>query len=67
MKNKIKLIALFGKSGAGKDFLFNKILRAYPDIHRVVSTTTRPPRQGENEGKDYYFVTDEEFTNTKHY
>lgn len=67
MKNKIKLIALFGKSGAGKDFLFNKIFRAYPDMHRVVSTTTRAPRQGEIEGRDYFFVPDEEFTNTKHY
>lgn len=67
MKNKIKLIALFGKSGAGKDFLFNKILKAYPDMHRVVSTTTRAPRQGETEGKDYFFVSDKEFTSTKHY
>lgn len=68
MKNKIKLIALFGKSGAGKDFLLNKILKVCPfDMHRVVSTTTRAPRQGETEGKDYFFVSDKEFTSTKHY
>jgi len=54
------LIVLSGPSGTGK----TTIARALPGrLDLVVSTsaTTRPPRRGETDGKDYYFVTPEEF------
>ena len=60
-KNKYQLLVLYGKSGAGKDTILNTTIDANPEIfHRVVSCTTRPPRDGEVDGKDYYFLTTEE-------
>lgn len=60
-KNKYQLLVLYGKSGVGKDTILNETIEANPNIfHRVVSCTTRPPRDGEVHGKDYYFLTTEE-------
>ena len=52
-------IALVGAGASGKDFLRSK----FQDRGFVygVSSTTRPPRNGEENGVDYYFLTDEEF------
>ena len=58
----IKILALCGQSAAGKDTLLQEILKLNrPDIHEIVSCTTRPPREGEVHGKNYYFLTNEEF------
>ena len=54
--NKIKIIALIGEAGSGKDYLLHRAIAHYPDYHEIISTTTRPPREGEVEGKNYYFV-----------
>lgn len=59
--NKIKLIAVIGRSASGKDHLVNSTLEECPELNKVVHWTTRPRRPGEVEGKDYYFITDEEF------
>lgn len=60
--NKIKILALFGKSASGKDTIQNYIVENYPTLtNKVVSCTTRPPRQGEQEGIDYYFLNSEQF------
>lgn len=64
MENNYKVIALIGKAGAGKDFLLQKVLAAHPEYHEIISHTTRPPREGEVNGKNYYFVTEEEFAAT---
>jgi guanylate kinase len=48
-------------SGAGKSSLVNALLAADPSLCLSVSCTTRPPRPGEVDGKDYRFVTPEEF------
>lgn len=48
-------------SGAGKTTLAQRLLKDYPDIKFSISATTRPPREGETDGKDYYFLSDEEF------
>lgn len=48
-------------SGAGKTSISREILRMFPDIHFSVSYTTRPPRPGEVNGKDYHFISEEEF------
>lgn len=64
---KPKLIAICGKSCSGKDTLAKALVRVLESeekdesITRVVSCTTRPPRPGEKEGIDYFFVTPEEF------
>lgn len=59
----IKIIALFGKSGAGKDYLLNRIINSNSeDFQKIVSYTTRPKRDNEEFGKDYYFVSEETFT-----
>lgn len=59
---KYKILALIGKSGAGKDTIAQTTLKAHPDLfHAVVSATTRPPRDYEEDGVDYYFFTPEEF------
>ena len=64
MENKIKIIALFGKAGAGKDTILNELFDTYSSIlpiNKIISCTTRPPRDYEIDGKDYFFYTDEEF------
>ena len=57
---KYKIIALFGKSGAGKDTIQQWIIQKHP-FHGIVSCTTRPPRDYEVDGKDYHFLSNEEF------
>lgn len=56
------IIAIAGKAGSGKDTILHEVLAAAPDrFHEIVSCTTRPPREGEVDGKNYYFVSDREF------
>lgn len=62
MENKIKVIAFFGKSASGKDTIQKWIVSQYPDITSgIVSCTTRPKRDYEVNGKDYFFLNDLEF------
>lgn len=57
--NKYKVIALIGEAGSGKDALLQSVLNASPKtFHEIISCTTRPPREGEIDGKNYYFLTD---------
>lgn len=51
-----------GPSGVGKGTLIRALLERVPGFELSVSATTRPPRPGEVEGRDYHFLTDEEFT-----
>ena len=55
------LFVVSGPSGAGKGTVIREVLRRRPDILLSVSATTRPARQGERHGVDYYFVTRPEF------
>ena len=50
------LFVLSSPSGAGKTTISKKMLAADPDIALSISATTRPPRPGEVDGKDYHFV-----------
>lgn len=59
--NKIKVIALFGPAGSGKDYLLHEITNIFTNLHEIVSCTTRPKRQGEKNGINYHFLTEEEF------
>lgn len=53
------IIGLCGKSGTGKSSLCNEFLKL--GYNKVITDTTRPPREGEKNGVDYYFDTEEEF------
>lgn len=55
------LLVISGPSGAGKGTLYNRVLKADDSITFSVSYTTRGPRPGEVDGKDYCFVTEEKF------
>ena len=61
MNKKIKIVALFGKSASGKDTLQKWIVSNFPKVNGIVSCTTRPPREGEIDGKDYFFLSDDGF------
>ena len=58
MANKIVLV---GKAASGKDHLRKRLMDK--GLNYGVSHTTRPPREGEVDGKDYHFVTEEQFLN----
>lgn len=58
MDKKIKIIALYGKSGSGKDSLSKWLISHLPNSHRIIGCTTRPPRDYEENGKDYFFFSD---------
>ncbi len=55
------LIIISSPSGGGKGTLIREILRATPDIGYSVSYTTRERREGETHGRDYFFISREEF------
>jgi guanylate kinase len=54
-------IVVSAPSGAGKSSICQRLLQAYPEIKFSVSCTTRSPRPGEVHGKDYFFISREEF------
>ena len=58
-----KIIAIMGEAGTGKDSLMQEILKLKPEFHEIISCTTRPKRQGEVEGVNYYYYTPEQFGN----
>jgi len=55
------LFLVVAPSGAGKSTLVNALLARDPNIQLSVSYTTRPPRPGDQDGREYHFVTIEEF------
>jgi len=61
MKRKGILIVVSGFSGAGKGTLMKQLVHSYDNYALSVSMTTRDPRPGETEGKEYFFVSKEEF------
>lgn len=57
-----KVIALIGKAGAGKDRIMHEIIKTYPNnFNEIISCTTRPKRDYEEEGKNYFFLTPQTF------
>ena len=61
MKNKGVLLVVSGPSGVGKSTVIRKLMDRRGNMEFSVSATTRAPRPGEVDGKDYYFVTRERF------
>lgn len=56
-----KIIALIGEAGTGKDSLLKEILTQEPSFHEIINCTTRPKREGEIEGVNYFYYTPEQF------
>jgi len=56
-----KVFVITGPSGVGKGTLIAELLKRVPDLELSVSATTREPRDGEQDGRDYHFLCPEEF------
>ena len=55
------LYVISAPSGAGKTSICKEILKEFPDLHRSISYTTRPRREGEQDGVDYHFISSDDF------
>lgn len=56
-----KVFVITGPSGVGKGTLIRELLQRVPDLELSISATTREPREGEVDGRDYHFLSREEF------
>ncbi len=56
-----KVFVITGPSGVGKGTLIKELLQRVPNLELSISATTRAPREGEVDGRDYHFLTPEEF------
>ena len=65
MIEKIKVLALFGESGSGKDTIQTWLLENIPNTHKPITYTTRPARAYEINGRNYYFISNDEFKELK--
>lgn len=61
MRHKGILIVVSGFSGAGKGTLMKKLVQEYDNYALSISATTRAPRAGEEDGREYFFITKEAF------
>ena len=61
MPGKGSLFVISAPSGAGKTTVCHRVLESIPDLAYSISHTTRPPRYGEKDGVDYFFVSEDEF------
>ena len=59
--DKIKVFALMGKSASGKDTIMQEVLKCTSCFNEIISCTSRPKRDYEINGKNYHFLTEEEF------
>lgn len=55
------IFVISGPSGTGKDTVYKELKKACPSIAQTVSATTRKPREGEENGVDYYFIDRDDF------
>jgi guanylate kinase len=56
-----RVFVITGPSGVGKGTLIRRLRENHPELRLSVSATTRPMREGEEHGRDYWFLDDEEF------
>lgn len=59
MKNLILVIS--GPAGSGKNTVSERLMAEFPEVSRVITSTSRPPRGAEKDGVDYHFLTNEAF------
>ena len=55
------VLVITGPSGVGKGTLIGELCRRFPELRLSVSATTRPPRSGERDGREYHFLSPDEF------
>jgi guanylate kinase len=55
-----KVVAIYGESASGKSAIKKTVLKKRSDYHEVVTSTTRPMREGEKNGVDYFYYTEDE-------
>ena len=55
------LLILAGPAGVGKSTLCDRLVAEVPGFERVITATTRPPRVGERNGRDYHFLSEKQF------
>ena len=60
-----KLYYVMGKSASGKNSIYKGLVSSYAYLKEIVPYTTRPMRSGEVDGKDYYFITDDDIEEYK--
>ena len=60
-ERKCMLIVISGPSGVGKGTIFSRLLASDPSLTFSVSATTRSPRNGETDGVDYFFITEDKY------
>jgi guanylate kinase len=61
VSNNPLLVVLSGPSGVGKDSIIRRLRELKSPFHYTVTATTRPPREGEIDGRDYFFLSPEQF------
>lgn len=61
MTRRGSVIVVTGPSGVGKNTLIQAVRRRVPGLAHLVSATTRPPRDSETDGVEYFFLSDDEF------
>ena len=59
------IFCVMGKSSSGKDTIYKKLKEEYKNLLPITMYTTRPIRNGEHEGVEYYFVSNEKFNEMK--
>ena len=57
----MRIFYLMGKSAVGKDTIYRKLLERFPMLRPLIPYTTRPQRAGEEEGREYHFVSEAHF------
>lgn len=61
MRDKGKVVIVSGPSGVGKSTVCKEVVKRIEDAHLSVSVTTRPKGEGEVDGRDYWFISKEQF------
>ena len=61
MKSAKSLIVLTGKTTSGKDTVASKLQQKFPNLKKILTTTSRPPRNSETNGIDYDFLSEDKF------
>ncbi len=57
-----KIFYVMGKSASGKDTVYKRIMNDFPALQKIILYATRPIREGERDGEEYHFITENEMS-----